>query len=294
MTNLHSFPAFTTEVYSSFYGKWCTVYPLSWGHAVGRLVETLRYKPEGRGFDSRWCNFSLIYSFRPRYGPGIDSAPNRNEYQAYFLEGNGGRTLRLTTLPLNVPIVLKSGSLSSWKPQCLSRDCLPLTYGSEVKFPLYPFPFLEIVLFLCAGYMRFDVSVKLLEFWDAFLNTETTSFLKKFGIYLPNHTVSVTKHRNRYCSNYTRMTSNESCQNSSKKIIFCLQSRLYELRSNSIYFCKKEREFWVILKLTPYSIHAVEDAFKHKQRTGKIASMILAQCYILFVVSLPVVTIDNF
>jgi len=31
------------------------------GHAVGELVEALRYKPEGRGFDFRWCycNFSL-------------------------------------------------------------------------------------------------------------------------------------------------------------------------------------------------------------------------------------------
>ena len=30
-------------------------------HAVAQLVESLRYKPEGRGFDSRWChwNFSL-------------------------------------------------------------------------------------------------------------------------------------------------------------------------------------------------------------------------------------------
>ena len=31
------------------------------GHAVAQLVEALRYKPEGRRFDSRWChwNFSL-------------------------------------------------------------------------------------------------------------------------------------------------------------------------------------------------------------------------------------------
>ena len=30
-------------------------------HEMAHLVETLRYKPEGRGFDSRWChwNFSL-------------------------------------------------------------------------------------------------------------------------------------------------------------------------------------------------------------------------------------------
>ena len=34
---------------------------LGWGHAVAQLVEALRYKPEGHGFDSRWChsNFSL-------------------------------------------------------------------------------------------------------------------------------------------------------------------------------------------------------------------------------------------
>ena len=32
-----------------------------WGTAVAQLVEALRYKSEGRGFDSRWChwNFSL-------------------------------------------------------------------------------------------------------------------------------------------------------------------------------------------------------------------------------------------
>jgi hypothetical protein len=31
------------------------------GHAVAQFLEALRYKPKGRGFDSRWChwNFSL-------------------------------------------------------------------------------------------------------------------------------------------------------------------------------------------------------------------------------------------
>jgi hypothetical protein len=31
------------------------------GYAVAKLVEAPRYRPEGRGFDSRWChlNFSL-------------------------------------------------------------------------------------------------------------------------------------------------------------------------------------------------------------------------------------------
>jgi len=57
------------------------------GHAVAQLVEALRYKLEGRGFDSRWChwNFLLTQTFRPHYGPGVDSASNRNEYQECFL-----------------------------------------------------------------------------------------------------------------------------------------------------------------------------------------------------------------
>jgi len=57
------------------------------GYAVAQLVEALRLKPEGRGFDSRWCqwNFSLTQPFQPHCGPGDDSASNRNEYQEYFL-----------------------------------------------------------------------------------------------------------------------------------------------------------------------------------------------------------------
>jgi hypothetical protein len=47
----------------------------NWGHAVAQLVEALRYKPTGHGFDSR-CHWT---------GPGVDSASNRNEYQEYFL-----------------------------------------------------------------------------------------------------------------------------------------------------------------------------------------------------------------
>jgi hypothetical protein len=44
------------------------------GHAVAQLVEELRYRPEGRGFDFRWRhrNFSSTQSFRPYYGPGVD------------------------------------------------------------------------------------------------------------------------------------------------------------------------------------------------------------------------------
>ena len=67
------------------------------GHAVAQLVEALHYKLEGSGFDSRCChwNFSLTYSFWPRYGCGVDSASNRNEYQEYFM----GVKAAVTTLP---------------------------------------------------------------------------------------------------------------------------------------------------------------------------------------------------
>jgi hypothetical protein len=50
---------------------------MKWGYAVAQFVQALRYKPEGRGFDSR--------SFRLHCGPGVDSASNRNEYQESFL-----------------------------------------------------------------------------------------------------------------------------------------------------------------------------------------------------------------
>jgi hypothetical protein len=61
----------------------------TWGNAVAQLVEALCYKPEGRGFGSRWChrNSSLTQSFQLHYGPGVDSVSNRNEYQQYFLGG---------------------------------------------------------------------------------------------------------------------------------------------------------------------------------------------------------------
>jgi hypothetical protein len=53
----------------------------------GTVVKVLCYKPESRWFDSKWChwNFPLTQSFRSHYGPGVDSASNRNEYQEHFL-----------------------------------------------------------------------------------------------------------------------------------------------------------------------------------------------------------------
>jgi len=49
------------------------------------LVQIILYLPE---------------SFRPHYGPGVNSAPNRNEYLVYILRGKGGRCVEIT-LPLS-------------------------------------------------------------------------------------------------------------------------------------------------------------------------------------------------
>jgi hypothetical protein len=50
------------------------------------IYATYNFWKEGRGCDSRWghWDFSLTYSFRPHYDPGVDSACNRNEYQEYL------------------------------------------------------------------------------------------------------------------------------------------------------------------------------------------------------------------
>jgi hypothetical protein len=50
------------------------------------VVEALRYKPADRGIESRGCDWN--FSFRPQYGPGFDSASNRNGYREYFLGVN--------------------------------------------------------------------------------------------------------------------------------------------------------------------------------------------------------------
>jgi hypothetical protein len=56
--------------------------------------------------------FFFVISFRSHYGPGIDSACNRNEYQEYFLGGKCGRCVWLTTLPPSY-----ADCLEIWEPQ---------------------------------------------------------------------------------------------------------------------------------------------------------------------------------
>jgi hypothetical protein len=38
------------------------------GHAVAQLVEALRYMPEGRGFESRWCHCHNLFGIAMALG----------------------------------------------------------------------------------------------------------------------------------------------------------------------------------------------------------------------------------
>ena len=98
---------------------------------MAQLVEALRYKSEGRGFDSRWCHWKFSF-LRPHYAHGIDSASKRNEYQEYFLGGKGGWCVGLTTLLLSC-----ADCLEIWEPQTagtlracpgLKWDCFTFTF----------------------------------------------------------------------------------------------------------------------------------------------------------------------
>jgi hypothetical protein len=87
--------------------------------------------------------FIDIKSFRWHYGPGVDSASNRNEYQEHFLWGKGGRCVRLTTLLPCCAVVMKSGNLNVLEPSGPLKACrgtaspLPIHTGLDQN-RLYP------------------------------------------------------------------------------------------------------------------------------------------------------------
>ena len=75
--------------------------------------------------------FIDIKSFRSHYGPGVDSASNRNEYQVYFLGVKGSRCVRLTTYHHPVPLSRNLGNLNFLELSGTLRACngtaLPFT-----------------------------------------------------------------------------------------------------------------------------------------------------------------------
>ena len=89
---------------------------LFWSHRGSRVVKVLCYKSEGCWFDPSWChwNFSLTYFFRSHYGPGVDSASNRNEYQEYFLGVKAAGAWGRQPYHHLGPLSRNLGTLTSW------------------------------------------------------------------------------------------------------------------------------------------------------------------------------------
>ena len=94
------------------------------------------------------------------YGPGVDSASNRNEYQEYFLGGKGGRCVRLTTLPPSCAVVTKSGNLDFLEPSGPVQAC----NGTPLPFTLDKWRIINLfveIWFGPWGQVRFIVSYSL-------------------------------------------------------------------------------------------------------------------------------------
>jgi hypothetical protein len=117
-----------------------SLYPqqlLNTGPALPRLVDALRSKTEIRGFDTRWYQwmFSLTLSFRPHYGPGIDSASNRNQHREY-IRGGGGRLKvagalwadNITAFMCRQSWKQNPETSNSWNPQGLCRPVMGELY----------------------------------------------------------------------------------------------------------------------------------------------------------------------
>jgi len=94
---------------------------------VAQFVDTPRYQPEGWELNSRWGHWAISFtlSFQPHYGPGVNWASNRNEYQGYLLGGIGGKCIQLTTLPPSCTAWLEILEAStSQSPVGLSRPVM--------------------------------------------------------------------------------------------------------------------------------------------------------------------------
>jgi hypothetical protein len=91
------------------------------GARGGAVVEALRYKPEGRGIDSRWCHWNFSLTILPAVLWPLGSTQRLTVMSTrIFPGGKVGRCVGLTTLPHSCADCLKIWEL---QPPGTLRAC---------------------------------------------------------------------------------------------------------------------------------------------------------------------------
>ena len=105
------------------------------GHAVAQLFEAPRYKPEGRGFDSRWCHLNWHNPSGRTMALGSTQPLTEMSTRNIFLGVKEAGAFGWQTYHYLMPIVMKSGSLNLLEPSEPVQACngisLPFLLGTK-------------------------------------------------------------------------------------------------------------------------------------------------------------------
>ena len=115
--------------------------------------------------------FIDIKSFRSHYGPGVDSASNRNEYQEYFLGVKSGRCVRLTNVPPSCAVVMKSGNLNFLEPSGPLQACKGTVLPYFTSYWIISSLFTIIEFFISGFRLRANEVFTLLSYYAALINS---------------------------------------------------------------------------------------------------------------------------
>jgi hypothetical protein len=101
------------------------------GNVVAQLFETLRYRPECRGFDSEWCHLNLSSNRPIDLGSTRPLTAMHSWNISWGVKAAGADCWHYQ---LHVSIVWKMGASNSCNPQGLYRDCFNLRHEEVMAF----------------------------------------------------------------------------------------------------------------------------------------------------------------